>query len=89
MKIKMILPVIAILLAFGSALATKPFSQTGWFKNGSGVVTSGNIDNVITDQHPCAENRATICKVGDFNAYVSPEAAANAPALAGLLKYNP
>lgn len=84
----MILPLIAVLFAFGSALATKPFSQTGWFKNGS-TVSSGEIDNVNTDQHPCATDRATICKVGSFNAYESAEAAANAPSTTGLLRYNP
>lgn len=89
MKIKFILPLAAVVFAIASAFTTKPLSQIGWFKDSSGVVSSGPIDNVNTDTHPCEVDRSIQCKVGEFNAYASAEEAANAPSLTGLLKYNP
>lgn len=89
MKIKFMVPLVAVVFAIASAFTTKPLSQMGWFKDSSGVVRSGQIDNVNTDTHPCAVDRSIQCKVGQYNAYASAEEAAADPSITGLLKYNP
>ena len=89
MKQKLVLPLSVIVFAIASAFATRPLSQTGWFKDASGTVQSGVIDNVNTDTHPCEVGRSIQCRIGDNNAYATPEDAADAPSTDGLLKYNP
>lgn len=89
MKQKLILPLAVVVFAIASAFATKPLSQTGWFKDASGTVQSGVIDNVNTDMHPCEVGRSIQCRIGQEPAYATAEDAANAPDIDGLLKYNP
>lgn len=89
MKTKFILPLTAVILATASAFTTRPLYQVAWFKDHAGMVASAEIDNVDTNVRPCHINGFIQCRIREFNAYIHPEAAMNAPATFGLLKYNP
>jgi hypothetical protein len=91
MKKKILLPVLALVLALASAFAPMPPNQMGWYKDTSvfpPTVQQGTITTPSdTDVQPCALGRTNVCKVGIYNAH-STSAGATDDTEITLLKYN-
>jgi hypothetical protein len=84
MKRKMILPLLAVLLAVASAFASMPLSQTAWFNDGG---TVGQDVITAPTNKTCATGRSIQCMIGSLPAYDTQANAQNQVAT-GLLKYN-
>lgn len=89
MKIKLVLPLVAMLMAIVGAFATPSFVQMGWYDvDGPGGADPhpGNITTPSGDTPVCGESGTSICQIDFFNAYVDgPSASAQGDA--GLLRY--
>ncbi len=84
-KSKMLLPMLAFVLAIASAFSSKPLAQMAWYHVPPNSNAEGEISNT---EKVCATGRTIQCLIGTEFAYSSPTAA-NTQNSAGLLKYNP
>jgi hypothetical protein len=90
MKIKLMLPLFAVLFAVAGAIATPLLTQTGWYDvDGTGPTpaASGNI-TTPGDTPICGSGGTFICLVGSQDAYSTATGATNQDE-SKLLKYNP
>ncbi len=90
MKGRFILPFVAVVFALASAFATPVFNQMGWFDpDGTGEVPPVNalITTPVGGSPQCTTSGVQICKIGEFDAYVSAQAATTQDP-DGLLRYN-
>ncbi|MBN8650577.1 MAG: hypothetical protein J0L67_04080 [Cytophagales bacterium] len=79
MKSKLLLPMLAILLAVGSAFTPVLDAQRGWFRTGVGnQVLEGDITTPSdTDVEPCTFEGEHTCLIGNKAAYATEVAAQN------------
>jgi hypothetical protein len=90
MKIKLMLPLLAVLFAVAGAIATPMLAQTGWYDaDGTGSIpaASGNI-TTPGDTPICGATGMFVCRVGSLDAYSTALGATNRDE-SKLLKYNP
>jgi hypothetical protein len=92
MKRKFLLPLLTVMLAVITSVASPFFAQSGWYdSNGSGtagVGTSGSINEPAGDNPVCGVSGSAVCKINFLNAYNS-QANAEAGGDTGLLRYTP
>ena len=97
MKNKILLPLLAVVLAMVGAFASSPMAQMGWYDS-NGAPAGGGVQTSITipGASPTCSTTATshVCKIvvglTEFNAYNSQANAENGGGngTTGLLKYN-